>query len=33
MNRRHQNIDEGDVKQVVATAAAIGDTFDKQSSG
>ena len=33
MNQRHQNIDDSDVKQAVATAAAIGDDRIAEQSG
>ncbi|MBS0560673.1 MAG: neutral zinc metallopeptidase [Proteobacteria bacterium] len=33
MNQRHQNIDDSDVRQAVATASAIGDDRLQQSSG
>ncbi len=34
MNRRHQNIDEADIRQAVATASAIGDDrLQRQSRG
>jgi predicted metalloprotease len=33
MNRRHQNIDDNDVRQAIATASAIGDDRLQQQSG
>jgi predicted metalloprotease len=33
MNQRHQNIDENDLRQGVATASAIGDDRLSQQSG